>query len=127
MSEFKAGDTVRRVKYGCQWAPLGYETVLHEGDDEKLWYIDAQGDGTTFVEWQWELVNSPIRTETTTRTVIEPGVYGRLWVKPTSGPHVHVKLVTIHGTEITEAALDSTELRELAHIATELADGLDAQ
>lgn len=71
--------------------------------------------------------NSPVRTETITRTVIEPGVYGRLELCKGDDGKIRATLTSNDDSDGMWDLLSSDEWRELARIATELADGLDAQ
>lgn len=96
--------------------------------------LSAHGRSTpTQASWFLDTPKSPVRTETITRTVIEPGVYGRLWVGVDHDGWANIAIVPAltdapewEAPDDQQRSLNSTELRELARIATELADGLDA-
>lgn len=132
MSELKVGDRVEYVGVSSPSFTRGkIYTVggkFHEYMGNVGVEVDDEGDQNGQKVSYFRLApNSPVRTETITRTVIEPGVYGRLWVDNADTGTVWVNLVTVGGNFTNRTTLNATELRELARIATELADGLDAQ
>lgn len=71
----------------------------------------------------------PIRTETVTTRRIEPGVYGRLsvWVGDINPNNVYAALTNKNGSCGSGQLLSASEWRELARVALEIAEYLDAQ
>lgn len=106
-----------------RWTKLGgWSTVmgLHPLDIVAPWLAVAQ----------WFLDTparpSPIVTETVTVRRLEPGVYGRLRVSNSVlGKEVCVKVEA--NAKGTTPSLNAPELRELARVALEIAEYLDAQ
>lgn len=115
-----------------------YQADLSDGSN---WNYDANGKLTNFRSEQPEdLVASwvdtgPIRTETVTTRRIEPGVYGRLQVAGLNrfsyGTDKQADVGFVcrgdTGGSTTTHCLTASELRELARVATELAEFMDAQ
>jgi hypothetical protein len=138
--KYKSGQKVRildveSLSDRCAWS--GKEVTLATQDtwDEPAWSVKEPDCCYRFRESEMALAG-PVRTETITRTVIEPGVYGRLYVEESkytfdTQKQVGVSFVrrdTPHREDLHAGFLmTATELRELARIATELAEGLDAQ
>lgn len=82
-----------------------------------------------------EWIESPVRTETVTTRRIEPGVYGRIRVRDEAGmvdggTQVGFNFVARNGASMGQpevAYLSAPELRELARVALEIAEYLDAK
>lgn len=135
MSKFKVGDKVRRVYGGNPCAPIGFEAVLIHGSGGVLAYRNKEGDLGSFNPNYWDLIepaqSGPVRTVTTTRKEIVPGVYGRLKITPIVSrdqwKNVAIQFV-MRGDikEIAEAALSPSELRAAAETFTQLADALES-
>jgi hypothetical protein len=135
MSEFKSGDVVEYIKESRTTFTNGNLYTVggkyHGTMSGRLGVVsDDLGNPNGLPYEYFHLIhNSPVRTETITRTVIEPGVYGRLQVirqRKRDGT-IGLKLTTEGYDGHHNHYLNPSELRELARIATELADGLDAQ
>jgi hypothetical protein len=96
-----------------------------EGTIGEYWWDES--------EWLFDQPNDPlgpIRTETVTVRRLEPGVYGRLSVQADTAPYVSIALTSPDGTEVIERyrrSFSAPELRELARVALEIAEYLDAQ
>lgn len=133
---FKVGDKIRRISNGWSSAPIGFETeVVEPGmlDSDLVWYRGNTGSDLWGEARSWELIThtSPIRTETVIKRLIEPGVYGPLRVagetlipdceQPDQPPLREVEAYLILST------LNASEWRELARVALELAEYLDAE
>jgi hypothetical protein len=112
------GVFVREFGDGFSWNPDG--TCYVAGSEEpEGWNLIS--------EW----TDSPIRTETVTTRRLEPGVYGPLRVgvevnipdcdRPDEPPQREVE------AHLTRSALNASEWRELARVALEIAEYLDAQ
>ncbi len=132
MSKFKVGDKVRRVKHTTGLfpkCPIGFETVVlvkYSPEADGFWYEDNRGCiARTGALDDWELIEpahqGPVRTVTTTRKEIVPGVYNG---------------ITVHGTckdpcavyaEIEFGGIAGAfALRAMANTFTQLADALES-
>jgi hypothetical protein len=130
VSEFKVGDVVELTEDFSGEGVKGLRCILDRKWVDGDWLMSPVGGGAVQVvkEESFRLVrNSPVRTETIKRTVIEPGVYGRLELRKSDDGKMRATLTSDDISDGMWDLLSSDEWRELARIATELAEGLDAQ
>lgn len=126
---FKVGDMVK-VKSGA-------DTRLRKSDEFEVKAIsdtgkifikeyDFQGKLDSFDPMIFTLSggNSPIRT--VTRREIVPGTYGAIKVLAASKSNAVIQLIDSNGSKAKEAiAFTSGELREAAHLFSQLAEALE--
>lgn len=115
--KFKVGDKVRRVMDGMPHAPIGFEAeIIQDGERGALAYRASNGDICAFFPNKWELIepaqSGPVRTVTTTRKEIVPGVYGLLRVRD-------------DGSISLSTSDDPEEIRALGRHLIEIADAKD--
>lgn len=79
---FKVGDRIRNVRDYDSCIPRGFETIVLGFTGPQITIKDQDGDVRRRWPHDYELVQpaGPVRTETVTRSVIVPGVYGRVGV-----------------------------------------------
>lgn len=118
---FKKGDLVEVISADGGWSiSVGQRYRLVKDEIEGLVYIDPAYQ--YYRSERFKLANaSPIRTETVTTRHIEPGVYGLLHIDTYKDQMV----LTIDPTVGHQPSASS--LRELARVALELAEYLDAE
>lgn len=110
------------VAYGGRFEFSGPHTHCHGADGK---YIGHDRDLDIVAEWTDE---GPIVTETVTVRRLEPGVYGRLSIDHDAPGYVSIGLTDPKGTGVEEGhrrSFNSAQLRDLARVATELAEYLD--
>lgn len=140
--KFKVGDKVRvldvpTVEDGRrEW--IGKELTLQRPDiggkgwEVPAWSVEEPDCYYRFRESEMVLAG-PIRTETVTVRRLEPGVYGRLWVGGDIEGYASVAFTPMLSdddwspSEGQSRSLSAPELRELARVALEIAEYLDAQ
>lgn len=120
---FKAGDRVRRVKdshFGMKVDDVA--TVDHIGMANHVVLREFEGEHS--VKCLELLTDGPVRT--VTRREIVPGTYGKINVLAASRSNAVIQLLDSTGIEATKAiALTAEELREAAHLFSQLAEVLE--
>lgn len=113
----------------------GEEYEFGPEDDEYVQTVDDEGDPhswsvETMTKDGWIKVETgPIRTETVTTRRIEPGVYGPLEVRKEGKEPMECggKKEPVVYAYLIPTYLNAAGWRDLARVATELAEFLDAQ
>lgn len=133
MTKIAVGVRVRDTDDDGEWATIShvdgsrFQVKWDSGQvggfwwDAEDWIFDAPNDPRATL--------SPVRTETVTTRRLEPGVYGRVQVRDEAGV-VGFNFVARNGASMGASAvayLNAPELRELARVALEIAEYLDAQ
>lgn len=127
-----------KTRDGRKSGPAKFEdgTWSSCSEDTGRWVFDPDGklagfndpDCEDLVSPWLDAPSGPIRTETVTTRRIEPGVYGRLSIDHDAPGYVSIGLTDPKGTGVEEGhrrSFNSAQLRELARVATELAEYLD--
>lgn len=135
---FKVGDRVRVISDAYGTEQLGKTGVVDEVNRPRNLDVQIEYDTplrgvkkNQYSSEHLELIVSagPIVTETVQR--IEPGVYGRLYVKQSEDFRDQVVGHFVsrgnNPYELHNPLLNAPELRELARVALEIAEYLDAQ
>lgn len=129
---YKAGQTVEVVT-DKNWsdgfhngARITLERLIPEGEAFRGEWDAVASNGVKGIigERNFRAVSEgPVRTETVTKRHIVPGVYGILRVYEHDGEHVSIEVVDHNDCPVWA---DASQLRELARVALELAEYLDA-
>lgn len=134
MTKIAVGDRVRRTVgrgFGPNAHTEGFVGEVSSIDSDEVGWVLRFPDGSGGYSTRYEIVASegPIRTETVTTRRIEPGVYGPLEVRKESKEPMECggKKEPVVYAYLIPTYLNASGWRDLARVALELAEFLDAQ